>query len=82
MAARAHAMDQVLSRPGDVTLSPTRTAQDGSVTYAGLGDGVTFLTEPLEQETEITGPIAAKLWVSSATEDADLFWWCGCSRPT
>ena len=36
-------------------------------------DGVTFLTEPLEHETEITGPIAAKLWVSSATEDADLF---------
>jgi predicted acyl esterase len=34
---------------------------------------VTFLTEPLEQETEITGPIAAKLFVSSATEDADLF---------
>ena len=38
-----------------------------------MGDGVTFLTEPLEQEIEITGPIAAKLWVSSATEDADLF---------
>ena len=41
--------------------------------YAGMSEGVTFLTEPLEQETEITGPIAAKLWVSSATEDADLF---------
>jgi predicted acyl esterase len=27
----------------------------------------------LEKDTEITGPIAAKLWVSSATEDADLF---------
>ncbi len=39
----------------------------------GLSDGVTFLTEPLEHEIEITGPIAAKLWVSSATEDADLF---------
>ncbi len=34
---------------------------------------MTFLSEPLEQEVEITGPIAAKLWVSSATEDADLF---------
>ena len=31
------------------------------------------MTEPLKQDTEITGPIAAKLWVSSATEDADLF---------
>ncbi len=34
---------------------------------------MTFLTAPLEDEIEITGPIAAKLWVSSATEDADLF---------
>jgi predicted acyl esterase len=45
----------------------------GSVTYGGLSSGVTFLSAPLERETEITGPIAAKLWVSSATEDADLF---------
>jgi predicted acyl esterase len=34
---------------------------------------VTLLTRPLEAETEITGPIAAKLYVSSATADADLF---------
>ena len=27
----------------------------------------------MNSEVEITGPIAAKLWVSSATEDADLF---------
>ena len=43
------------------------------MTYGGLGDGVTFLTRPLEAETEITGPIAAKLFVSSETTDADLF---------
>ena len=43
------------------------------MTYDGLGDGVTFLTPPLPAETEITGPMAAKLFVSSATEDADLF---------
>jgi uncharacterized protein len=45
----------------------------GSVTYGGFSEGVTFLTAPLVRDTEITGPIAAKLWVSSATEDADLF---------
>jgi predicted acyl esterase len=45
----------------------------GAVTYRGLGDGVTFLTSPLDKETEITGPIAAKLFVSSETADADLF---------
>ena len=59
--------------PADFTLSTKRQAKKSSVTYKGLGDGVTFLTEPLKQDTEITGPIAAKLWVSSATEDADLF---------
>jgi predicted acyl esterase len=47
--------------------------RSASVSYAGLGDGVTFLTAPLDRETEITGPIAAKLFVSSETTDADLF---------
>jgi len=32
-----------------------------------------FTTPPLDKETEITGPIAAKLFVSSSTADADLF---------
>jgi predicted acyl esterase len=59
--------------PGDMTMSSAPQKEASSVTYAGLGDGVTFLTEPLEHEVEVTGPIAAKLWVSSATEDADLF---------
>ncbi len=34
---------------------------------------MTFLTAPFESDTEITGPMAAKLWMSSETEDADLF---------
>jgi hypothetical protein len=38
-----------------------------------MGDGVTFLTAPLAQEAEITGPSALKLFVSSSTTDADLF---------
>ncbi|MDI9332663.1 MAG: CocE/NonD family hydrolase [Alphaproteobacteria bacterium] len=57
----------------DHTLSDQAPGAESSVTYAGLGDGVTLMTPPLAQETEITGPIAAKLWVSSATRDADLF---------
>lgn len=58
--------------PQHLTLgeAPTKAC---SVSYAGLGDGVTFLTPPLEHPLEITGPIAAKLFVSSATADADLF---------
>ena len=47
--------------------------QADSATYAGLSDGVTFVSPPLKRETEITGPLASKLWVSSETGDADLF---------
>ncbi len=55
------------------TLSTEPSVDGGTATYAGLSDGITFLTQPLERDTEITGPIAAKLFVSSSTEDADLF---------
>ena len=44
-----------------------------TVSYDALGEGVTFVSAPLEAETEITGPLAAKLFVSSSTSDADLF---------
>ncbi|MBI2756774.1 MAG: CocE/NonD family hydrolase [Chloroflexi bacterium] len=44
-----------------------------SVTYEALGDGITLSTPPLEAPTEITGPIAARLFISSSTTDADLF---------
>src|SRR5687768_9599400 len=45
----------------------------GTGSYDALGEGITFMGEPLERETEITGPSAAKLFVSSSREDADLF---------
>jgi predicted acyl esterase len=44
-----------------------------TVAFEALGDGVTFLSAPLLEETEITGPSAVKLFVSSSTADADLF---------
>jgi hypothetical protein len=59
--------------PADQSLSRAPVGRRSSVTYDGLGKGVTFLTPPLPRETEITGPIAAKLFVSSAATDADLF---------
>jgi predicted acyl esterase len=43
------------------------------IEFEAMSDGVTFTTPPLEEELEITGPIAAKLFVSSTTDDADLF---------
>ncbi|HEU0290821.1 MAG TPA: CocE/NonD family hydrolase, partial [Burkholderiales bacterium] len=50
---------------------PPRSA--GTITYEGLGDGVTFSSAPLDKATEITGPSALKLCVSSATADVDIF---------
>jgi predicted acyl esterase len=41
--------------------------------FQAMGDGLTFMTPPASAPVEITGPIAAKLTVSSSTADADLF---------
>lgn len=60
-------------KPEDQSLNRKPPASEGAITYEGFGDGVTFLTPPLTEETEITGPLAAKLFVSSESDDADLF---------
>ncbi|MGH9082728.1 MAG: CocE/NonD family hydrolase C-terminal non-catalytic domain-containing protein, partial [Acidimicrobiales bacterium] len=44
-----------------------------SLTYEAPGDGVDFALPVSDRETELTGPLAATLWVSSSTTDADLF---------
>ena len=54
-------------------LSPTPPQQTATLDYEALGDGLTFTTPPLEEELELTGPSAAKLFVSSSTKDADIF---------
>ncbi len=57
----------------DSTLGSERSKGSKKVSFEAMGDGLTFLSEPLERETEITGPLAARLVVSSSTSDADLF---------
>lgn len=57
----------------DLTLDQEPGQAAGQIEYDAMGDGVTFLAPPLEQETEITGPMATKLFVSSSTTDADIF---------
>jgi predicted acyl esterase len=59
----------------DSTLVNSEYKADGniSVTYDPKGDGITFLSEPFAEETEFTGPMAAKLFVSSDSVDADIF---------
>ena len=44
-----------------------------TLAYRTTGDGLTFSTPPMTEPLEITGPVAAKLFVSSDTTDADLF---------
>jgi uncharacterized protein len=59
--------------PGNMSLvrdDPSRTA---ALSYDAMGDGKDFFTPPLTQHLEITGPIAAKLFLSSSTTDADVF---------
>ena len=56
-----------------LSLSTTPQHAAATATYQGFGPGVTLLTPPVAGPMEITGPIAARLFVSSAAEDADLF---------
>jgi len=60
-------------QPDGKTLSPDTASRTGSLGYDTTGDGLTFSTPPMTRDLEITGPVAAKLWVSSETTDADLF---------
>jgi predicted acyl esterase len=59
--------------PASHGLSTEPAAHSAKLEFEALGDGLTFVSAPLAQETEITGPLAAKLFVSSSTSDADLF---------
>ncbi|HEV8639968.1 MAG TPA: CocE/NonD family hydrolase [Methylomirabilota bacterium] len=59
--------------PASKALSAKAVAKEGKVEYEALGNGVTFWLPTRETETEITGPLAVKLFVSSSTKDADLF---------
>ncbi len=67
----------------DVKLSRTPPAQPGQLTYdagpASYGRGtrtqpaLAFTTEPLTEDVEITGHINLVTWVSSETDDMDVF---------
>ncbi len=59
--------------PATRTLSTDLPPAETTLTYETTGDGVTFLTPPLTRELEITGPVAAKLWLASDSTDADVF---------
>jgi hypothetical protein len=54
-------------------LDPKPPEDTSTLTYDTSSEGATFSTDPLDEAIEITGPVAAKLWVSSDTTDADIF---------
>ena len=57
----------------DGVLDPAAPKSEMTLSYQTTGDGLTFSTKPSTNSVEITGPVAAKLWVSSETTDADVF---------
>ena len=59
--------------PKTETLSEKKSSGKSVKSFEAMGDGLTFLTAPLVRDTEITGPSALKLFVSSSSSDADLF---------
>lgn len=68
--------------PQDRSLQPEQPSESAlTLTYDPMGHGLRFLTEPFAEETEITGPVSARLFVSSASIDADLFLVLHCFDP-
>ena len=59
--------------PAGQALTRSVPAGSAQLEYDALGEGLTFVSAPLVRQTEITGPSACKLWVSSSTSDADFF---------
>jgi predicted acyl esterase len=59
-------------QPDGLALKPQEPATAKTLSYKTTGDGLTFCTPPMTQSLEITGPVAAKLFVSSQTRDADI----------
>jgi predicted acyl esterase len=60
-------------QPETLALTPHPSAAVTTLEYETAGAGLTFRAPPMTKSLEITGPVAAKLWVSSHTTDADLF---------
>jgi predicted acyl esterase len=57
-----------------VTKAGVASGSSLATTHGNTGrTGVSFETAPMAQDTEITGPLVLKLWVSSTSEDLDIF---------
>ncbi len=54
-------------------LSADKNSAIKTISYEVTDDGLTFMSAPVASDLEITGPVAAKLWLSSDSIDADVF---------
>ncbi len=57
----------------DLSLGATPPTTEDKRAFTAGTDHLQWLSAPLTEETELTGPLALKLFVSSTTADADLF---------
>ncbi|MGO8965022.1 CocE/NonD family hydrolase [Mycobacterium sp.] len=65
---------QELHLTADRSLRPTATpTQTGTVSFDGFTGSADFTTAPFETDTDIVGPLAARLHVSTTAAEADLF---------
>jgi len=76
LAAAAPAA-RAITYPASVATRAGVASGSAGATSHGHGDrsrtGVSFQTAPMAADMEITGPLALKLWVSSTSEDMDVF---------
>jgi predicted acyl esterase len=60
--------------PVAATLSTDAPSTERQASFAALDEpGITMTTAPMPTDTEITGPVAATVYISSTTSDADIF---------
>ncbi len=64
---------KISATPPTKTSKITYEASPGGRHNHGGRTGVSFETAPMKADTEITGPIVLNLWVSSTSEDMDIF---------
>ena len=53
--------------------NPNKAGIGSGSSAPGIGrSGISFVTDPMVKDTEITGPLMANVWVSSTAEDMDV----------
>jgi putative CocE/NonD family hydrolase len=65
---------QITYPASGVTKAGVASGSSLSTTHGNVGrSGVSFETPPLTGDTEVTGPIVLTMWISSTSEDMDIF---------